>query len=50
MMTPEQAVLASILICVAGAIATLLVSRYRTVAGWLSFLVTATTAVSMWTA
>ena len=45
MMTPEQAVLASILICVAGAIATLLVSRYRTVAGWLSFLVTATTAV-----
>jgi len=45
MMTPEQAVLASILICAAGAIATLLVSRYRTVAGWLSFLVTAATAV-----
>ncbi len=45
MMTPEQAVLASILICAAGAIVTLLVSRYRTLAGWLSFLVTAATGV-----
>jgi formate hydrogenlyase subunit 3/multisubunit Na+/H+ antiporter MnhD subunit len=45
MMTPEQAVLASILICAAGAIVTLLVSRYRNLAGWLSFLVTAATGV-----
>jgi len=45
MMTPEQAVLDSILICAAGAIVTLCVSRYRTVAGWLSLLVTAATAV-----
>ena len=44
MMTPEQAVLASILICVAGAIVTLCASRNRTVAGWISFLVTAATA------
>jgi formate hydrogenlyase subunit 3/multisubunit Na+/H+ antiporter MnhD subunit len=45
MMTPEQAVLVSILICAAGAIVTLLVSRFRTIAGWLSFLFTAATAV-----
>ena len=45
MMTPEQAVLASILICMAGAVLTLLVSRNKTVAGWLCFVVTASTAV-----
>ncbi|MBZ5574604.1 MAG: hypothetical protein LAO09_22340 [Acidobacteriia bacterium] len=45
MMTPEQAVLASILICVGGALLTLLVSRSKTIAGWLSFLTTAFTAV-----
>jgi hypothetical protein len=45
MMTPEQAVLASILLCIAGAALTLLVSRNKTVAGWLCFVVTAGTAV-----
>ena len=44
-MTPEQAVLASILICVGGAFLTLLVSRSKTIAGWLSFLTTSFTAV-----
>jgi len=43
-MTPEKAVLASILICVAGAVLTWLTARSRTLAGWLAFLVTATTA------
>jgi formate hydrogenlyase subunit 3/multisubunit Na+/H+ antiporter MnhD subunit len=43
-MTPEKAVLASILICVAGAALTLLTARSRTLTGWLAFLVTATTA------
>ncbi|MCX7824836.1 MAG: proton-conducting transporter membrane subunit [Verrucomicrobiae bacterium] len=44
MITPEQAVVASILLCIAGAGATLLVSRNKTVAGWLAFAVTAATA------
>jgi len=44
MMTPEQAVFASILICLAGAVLTWLVAKNRLVAGWLAFLVTATTA------
>jgi len=44
MMTPEQAVVVSILLCMAGAALTLLVSRSKTVAGWLAFLVTAATA------
>ena len=39
-MTPEQSVLAAILICVAGAGLTLLVSRYREVTGWLAFVAT----------
>jgi len=50
MMTPEQAVLVSILGCVAGAALTLLVSRYKTVAGWIAFLVTAGTAVLIFSA
>jgi formate hydrogenlyase subunit 3/multisubunit Na+/H+ antiporter MnhD subunit len=45
MMTPEQAVVASILLCAAGAGLTLLLARYRTLAGWLCFAVTAGTAV-----
>jgi formate hydrogenlyase subunit 3/multisubunit Na+/H+ antiporter MnhD subunit len=45
MMTPEQAVLVSILTCIAGAVLTLLVSRNKTLAGWLAFLVTTGTAV-----
>ena len=44
MMTPEQAVIASILICIAGAVLTLLVARHRTLAGWLAFVITAATA------
>jgi formate hydrogenlyase subunit 3/multisubunit Na+/H+ antiporter MnhD subunit len=44
MLTPEQAVMASVLICVVGAVLTTLVARYRTLAGWLAFFVTATTA------
>jgi formate hydrogenlyase subunit 3/multisubunit Na+/H+ antiporter MnhD subunit len=50
MMTPEQAVLVSMLACVAGALLTLLVSRNKTVAGWLTFLVTAGTAVLIFSA
>ncbi len=44
MMTPEQAVFASILVCIGGAALTLLTARWRTLAGWLAFLVTAATA------
>ncbi len=44
-MTPEQAVFVSILSCIAGAGLTLLVSRNKTVAGWVAFLVTSATAV-----
>ena len=36
-MTPEQSVIAAILICLAGAVLTLLVSRNKTAAGWLAF-------------
>jgi len=45
MMTPEQAVVASILLCIAGAVLTLLLARSRTLAGWLAFAVIAGTAV-----
>ncbi len=45
MLTPEQAVLASILICICGAVLVLAVSRHKIVAGWFAFLVTATSAV-----
>jgi formate hydrogenlyase subunit 3/multisubunit Na+/H+ antiporter MnhD subunit len=44
MMTPEKAVFASILLCLAGAVLTALAARRRTLAGWLAFLVTAATA------
>ncbi len=44
-MTPEQSVIVAIVICIAGAILTLPVSRNRMVAGWLAFGVTAVTAV-----
>jgi len=50
MLTPEQAVVASILLCVAGAVLTLLVSRNKTAAGWLAFIVTAATAGLIFTA
>ncbi len=49
-MTPEQAVFVSILVCIAGAVVTLLVSRQRTLAGWLAFLTTAVTAVLIFSA
>jgi hydrogenase-4 component B len=45
MMTPEQAVVASILICIAGAFLTLLLSRLRTVAGWICFVAVLSAAV-----
>ena len=50
MITAEQAVAVSILSCVAGAVLTLVVSRNKTVAGWLAFLVTAGTAVLIFSA
>ncbi len=45
MLTPEQAVLASILVCIGGALLALVLSGHRTVAGWLTFLVTSSTAI-----
>ena len=45
MITPEKAVVASILICLGGAILALLVSRFRTLAGWVTFFCTTATAV-----
>ena len=50
MLTPEQAVLVAILGCVAGAGLTLLASRSKTLAGWLAFLVTAGTAMLIFSA
>ncbi len=44
MMTPEKAVFASMLVCIAGALLTWLTARNRTLAGWLAFLVTAASA------
>ena len=44
-MTPEQSVIAAILICIVGAVLTLLVSRNKSAAGWLSFVFTAAAAV-----
>ena len=45
MLTPEQAVLASILACMAGAVLALLAARNKVLAGWLTFLLTTGTAV-----
>jgi len=44
MISPEQSVVASILICMAGAILTLTTSRNRSLSGWLAFIFTLTTA------
>jgi hydrogenase-4 component B len=44
MMTPEQAVVDAILICIVGSALTALVSRFRALAGWLNFVVTGATA------
>src|SRR5512137_236248 len=50
MMTPEQAVVYSILICVGGAAAALLLSKSRALAGWVSFLAISATAVLIFNA
>ena len=50
MISPEQAVIASIFICIAGAILTILVSQNKTVAGWTAFIITTATAVLIFTA
>jgi len=44
-MSAEQAILTAIVICIGGAVLTLLASRNKTVAGWLAFLVTTASAV-----
>ena len=44
MMTPEKAVLDAILICLAGSVLTAAISRFRTFAGWLNFVITGATA------
>ncbi|HXZ78415.1 MAG TPA: proton-conducting transporter membrane subunit [Terriglobales bacterium] len=44
-MTPERAIVAAILLCIAGAVITLLCARFRTLAAWVSFAVTAASAV-----
>jgi formate hydrogenlyase subunit 3/multisubunit Na+/H+ antiporter MnhD subunit len=49
-MTPEQAVVASILICAAGALLTALVSRWQLVAGGLALVASAITAALVGTA
>jgi len=45
MLTPEQAVAVSMLLCVIGAALTFLLSRSKTVAGWLALGITAATAM-----
>ena len=45
MLTPEQAVLVSLLTCIPGAVLTLLVSRSKLLAGWLAFAITTGTAI-----
>jgi formate hydrogenlyase subunit 3/multisubunit Na+/H+ antiporter MnhD subunit len=50
MMTPEQDVAVSILICIAGAALTWLTARNRALAGWLAFLAVASTAALIFSA
>ena len=50
MMSPEQAVVVSILICIAGAVLTLAVSQSKVLAGWVAFLATTATAVLIFSA
>src|SRR5690348_488305 len=45
MMTPEQAVFAAILVCVAGAGITLLAARSKALAGWVAFVATAASSI-----
>jgi len=49
-MTPEQAVVYSILICAGGAVLTLLLSQSKALSGWVSFLATCATAVLIFSA
>jgi hydrogenase-4 component B len=44
-MTPEQSVIAAIVLCIVGAVLTLLVSRNKTAAGWVAFVFTLATAM-----
>jgi formate hydrogenlyase subunit 3/multisubunit Na+/H+ antiporter MnhD subunit len=50
MMTPEQAVFAAILACVAGAAISLLLARWGTLAGWLALAATAASSVLVFAA
>ena len=50
MMSPEQAVVVSILICIAGAVLTLAVSQSKVLAGWVAFFATTATAVLIFSA
>jgi len=45
MITPEQAVLTAILICLGGAVLVLPLSRNKNTAGWFAFLVTVASAI-----
>ena len=45
MISPEQAVVYSIMICIGGAVLTLLLSKSKSLAGWVSFLCVSATAV-----
>ena len=45
MMTPEQAIVAAIITCLGGAVLTLILSHFRTLAGWITVLVTVASAV-----
>jgi hydrogenase-4 component B len=49
-MTPELSVLTAILVCISGAVLTLVVSRNKAVAGWFAFIVTSLTAVLIFSA
>jgi formate hydrogenlyase subunit 3/multisubunit Na+/H+ antiporter MnhD subunit len=49
-MSPEQAVLTSIFVCLAGAVLTLLIARHKTAAGWVAFAATAATALLIFSA
>ena len=50
MMTPEQAVVAAILTCIAGSVLALLTSRSKTWAGWLTFAVTGASSLLVFSA
>ena len=45
MITPEQAVMAAILVCLGGAVLVLPLSRNKNGAGWFAFLVTVVSAI-----